>query len=394
MAEDPKYVPARLPLLPQDIKWLSTEYYQEALSGFNLYEPLFWLPTISYRVGDFMFWPWMISTIASTLGCCYVAYFPHHTEYFDMPLDAHVVMGSALSFLVVMRTDASMNRWWEARCTWQTIKSSACNIAACTAPILRSPEATELVLMQLMAMLMACKAHLRGEKIVQEECGGRMDWLFVSKLNRSHNPPLMALKEVLSTVRSNLPDETAAGARKGMSISHYDETSQQLQEINQAFQNCLKIRDTPMVYTYVTTLRSFLIVWLLTLPFALVGKFGWLAVPVHSLLAFLFLSIEQMAVEIEQPFGNDANDIPMESYIMDAEKTIVEQIPGYRFDGSEELEESAAVGNAVGESEAVTTVRTLLVKSPFAPTEGEQEASRVRTIRASGEVTTSRRGLF
>ena len=155
MAEDPKNVPARIPLLPQDIKWLSTEYYQEALSEFNVYEPLFWLPTISYRVGDFMFWPWMISTIATTLGCCYVAYFPHHTEYFDMPLDAHVVMGSALSFLVVMRTDASMNRWWEARCTWQTIKSSACNIAACTAPILRSPEATELVLMQLMAMLMA-----------------------------------------------------------------------------------------------------------------------------------------------------------------------------------------------------------------------------------------------
>eukprot|EP00900_Chrysochromulina_parva_P010906 jgi/Chrpa1/19817/Chrysochromulina_OHIO_Genome00024398-RA len=127
MAEEPKNGPARLPLLPQDIKWLSTEYYQEALSEFNVYEPLFWLSTISYRVGDFMFWPWMISTIASTLGCCYVAYFPQHTEYFDMPLDAHVVMGSALSFLVVMRTDASMNR---------------------------CPEATELVLMQLMAMLM------------------------------------------------------------------------------------------------------------------------------------------------------------------------------------------------------------------------------------------------
>ena len=58
------------------------------------------------------------------------------------------------------------------------------------------------------------------------------------------------------------------------------------------------------------------------------------------------------AEEIEDPFGNDANDIPMESYIMDAEKTIIEQIPGYRFEGSEELEERLAQLEAAAQRKA------------------------------------------
>jgi hypothetical protein len=50
----------------------------------------------------------------------------------------------------------------------------------------------------------------------------------------------------------------------------------------------------------------------------------------------------------------------MESYIMDAEKTIVEQIRGYRLDGSEELEERLA------QLEAAYYKRSGTPISPFA----------------------------
>ena len=63
----------------------------------------------------------------------------------------------------------------------------------------------------------------------------------------------------------------------------------------------------------VTTLRSFLILWLATLPMSMIGEFGWLAPPALSFIAYLFLNVEQMAVEIEQPFGDDPNDLPQEA---------------------------------------------------------------------------------
>jgi len=44
-------------------------------------------------------------------------------------------------------------------------------------------------------------------------------------------------------------------------------------------------------------------------------------------IGFLFLTVEQMAIEIEQPFGNDANDLPLESYILDVERVLLELLP-------------------------------------------------------------------
>eukprot|EP00966_Prymnesium_polylepis_P094724 2192922-Prymnesium_polylepis.1 len=38
------------------------------------------------------------------------------------------------------------------------------------------------------------------------------------------------------------------------------------------------------------------------------------------MIAYLFINVEQMAIEIEQPFGDDANDLPLELYILDLEK--------------------------------------------------------------------------
>eukprot|EP00326_Haptolina_ericina_P006642 CAMPEP_0181224364 /NCGR_PEP_ID=MMETSP1096-20121128/31082_1 /TAXON_ID=156174 ORGANISM="Chrysochromulina ericina, Strain CCMP281" /NCGR_SAMPLE_ID=MMETSP1096 /ASSEMBLY_ACC=CAM_ASM_000453 /LENGTH=149 /DNA_ID=CAMNT_0023317431 /DNA_START=65 /DNA_END=514 /DNA_ORIENTATION=+ len=34
--------------------------------------------------------------------------------------------------------------------------------------------------------------------------------------------------------------------------------------------------------------------------------------------------MEQMAIEIEQPFGDDANDLPIESYILELESMLIE----------------------------------------------------------------------
>jgi hypothetical protein len=36
-----------------------------------------------------------------------------------------------------------------------------------------------------------------------------------------------------------------------------------------------------------------------------------------------------MAIEIEQPFGDDANDLPIESYLIELQDSLREFIPGF-----------------------------------------------------------------
>jgi putative membrane protein len=49
-----------------------------------------------------------------------------------------------------------------------------------------------------------------------------------------------------------------------------------------------------------------------TLPFALVESFGWFTILDVLLVAYTFFGIEEIGVEIEGPFGNDANDLPLQ----------------------------------------------------------------------------------
>ena len=90
-----------------DSHWLNVAHYEEAVSGFALYDPEEWLPTLSFDVSSsFMRTPF-VSLLLITVGLTVWAEMGGHMDYVSMPLDAHVMLGGALSFLVVMRTDAS-----------------------------------------------------------------------------------------------------------------------------------------------------------------------------------------------------------------------------------------------------------------------------------------------
>ena len=316
--------------------WLNVKFYKEAVSGFALYDPEEWLPTLRFDIsGSFMAMPFLFISIVSIGLTVYLELFPEHQKAFEMPLDAHVMLGGALSFLVVMRTDASMKRWQDARGAWQTVFNCITNLAYQTAPLLKDAVSTEIFLMQLMAFSMSLKAFLRDTKVEKQECGPRMDWQFMRQLNASTCPPLQALKVLSETCRTSVPEDGK------LTSAIFDEVSEQIRVTNHAVGTMTTIKTTPMTKGYVTTLRSFLILWLATLPLAMLPKYGWEATPVMLFISYLFLSIEKMAVAIEQPFGDDADDLPQEQYIMEIEESLLEQIPGHEPEPDDDEEDAA-----------------------------------------------------
>ena len=106
-------------------------------------------------------------------------------------------------------------------------------------------------------------------------------------LTASACPSLQACKAILETVRLNLPNDTR-GRNLGLAV--FDEASEMLRAITENVNTCRKIKETPMTLGYVTTLRSILVLWLITLPVALIGEFHWLATPVTAFIGFLFLT--------------------------------------------------------------------------------------------------------
>ena len=75
---------------------------------------------------------------------------------------------------------------------------------------------------------------------------------------------------------------------------------------------CERILKTPVPMAYSIHLRQLLFAYCLTIPFVFVDEFGvWTAIVV-GLVAFTVFGIEEIGLEIENPFGRDPNDLPLD----------------------------------------------------------------------------------
>ena len=52
--------------------------------------------------------------------------------------------------------------------------------------------------------------------------------------------------------------------------------------------------------------------YVVTLPIGFVATFAWWSVPVVMLVFYILVSVELIAEEIEDPFGVDENDLPLD----------------------------------------------------------------------------------
>eukprot|EP00891_Asterochloris_glomerata_P002150 jgi/Astpho2/2150/Aster-03144 len=66
---------------------------------------------------------------------------------------------------------------------------------------------------------------------------------------------------------------------------------------------CERIFSTPIPLSFTRHCCRCLTIWLLTLPVALYDSLGWATVPASFIAAFMLLGIEEIGVQIEEPFA-------------------------------------------------------------------------------------------
>lgn len=75
---------------------------------------------------------------------------------------------------------------------------------------------------------------------------------------------------------------------------------------------CERIRDTPIPFSYSAFIKKFVFFYVITLPFGLILSLGYYMVPIIPFILYVLASLELIAEQIENPFGLDANDLPLD----------------------------------------------------------------------------------
>ena len=76
---------------------------------------------------------------------------------------------------------------------------------------------------------------------------------------------------------------------------------------------CERIKSTPIPFSYSLLLHRTAYLYCFLLPFGLVDSLGFMTPFVVAIVAYTFFGLDALGDEIEEPFGMDSNDLPLDA---------------------------------------------------------------------------------
>ncbi len=225
--------------------------------------------------------------------------------FFGLNPAQHAVLGSLLGFLIVFRMNASNNRYWEGRSAWGAIINASRNLVRVgVAHTHAGAELADLVAGYVISLRRSLQGNMdlaETEVFLPEELRGQAE--------RFGNPPTA----IAFAISAWIERQYRAGNLESQLVRHMEE---QLSNLVNAQGVCEKIRKTPLPFVYVVMIKQLILVYLLTLPFAVGKECGWWSPVVMAIVALGLFGMEEAGVETEDPFGTDDNCLDMVTYTL------------------------------------------------------------------------------
>jgi putative membrane protein len=226
------------------------------------------------------------------------------------PFLSAIVPSIVLGLLLVFRTNTAYERYWEGRKCWGTLIVTIRNLSRQIWIIIKTPEVQDIdekkqVIHLLLAFAVATKLHLREEDITPD---------LTSLISPSQHEILQSINnrplQIAFWIADYLNNQSA---RNCLNIYQVTAMHQLINSIVDVLGGCERILKTPMPLAYSIHLKQLLLLYCLALPFQMVKDLGWLTGFIVALISFTLLGIEQIGLEIENPFGHDPNDLPLDT---------------------------------------------------------------------------------
>ena len=217
----------------------------------------------------------------------------------------HSLLGFVISLLLVFRTNTAYDRWWEGRKQWGALVNNSRNLALKLNALLPKDDLQNRLFFKTVIpqFAIALKNHLRSESTRLE-----LDENTQEELNEiDHDKHVPNQLAALIFKRCNTLFET--GKIKGEQLIVINSELQSFTDISGA---CERIKNTPIPFSYSAFLKKFIFFYVMTLPWGYVYNLGYLVIPVVAFIFYVLASLELVAEEIEDPFGTDSNDLPMD----------------------------------------------------------------------------------
>lgn len=227
----------------------------------------------------------------------------------------HTLLSFVISLLLVFRTNTAYDRWWEGRKLWGSLVNNSRNMALKLDQLLDKDQtqARQFFKSMISNFAYTLKNHLRHHSPEKEFTNS--DSFGLSNLRLDEHVPQQVALAIFGKIH--------ALQRQGVLIpEHLLLLNAEVQSLMDICGACERIRSTPIPFSYSSFIKKFIFVYCLTLPFGYVSSLHFLIIPLVIFVFYVLASLEVIAEEIENPFGTDANDLPLDTICRGIRQTV------------------------------------------------------------------------
>jgi len=248
-----------------------------------------------------IFWRTMtIVLLYSAIVVWLVQYVPpfHSVEAKDITEVTSIAIGLIFAF----RINSAYDRWWEGRKLWGQLVNDLRNLSIKFDSYFKSePEEKKEFGRLLVAFAYSLRDHLRGSRTDFAALGlAGIDATTVD----FHQPLYIAgqIYKFLQVRRSSLDHEL-----------DFLMLDRQISGLMETCGSCERIRNSPIAGWIKASIWLWLITYLAVLPWLLAGELHFYALVPVVFASYFGVALELLAEEIQEPFGLDTNDLPLDS---------------------------------------------------------------------------------
>ncbi|QSB25231.1 bestrophin family protein [Flavobacterium sp. CLA17] len=256
-----------------------------------------------------------IGVYASVVGYFEVIYLGLDENHYikNIPM-MHGILGFVISMLLVFRTNTAYDRWWEARKLWGALVNNSRNFAIKLSCMLKDENDRKFFRKFIPAYASVLYKHLNNSETAKQ----LFDDVDLELDHHKHKPN--QVKRMMSHKINDLYES------KKITGDQLIILNAELVAFTDICGACERIKNTPIPYSYSAFIKKFIFFYIMTLPFGYSLSLGYYVAPVVVFIFYVLASLELIAEEIEDPFGDDENDLPIKKISENIKKHVEELI--------------------------------------------------------------------
>jgi len=254
-----------------------------------------------------------------------------HGNFFALKITLTTIpftlMGLPLAIFLGFRNSTAYDRYWEGRKLWGELVlrcrslSRQCQGFIQPADLRQAPEANaarQRLLYRAIGFVHALRLQLRD----RTDCGElrrwvpEAEWPRLETASSKHDALMLAMGRELGQCQRQGWIEPC------LTVS-IDTT---LSGMTAAAAACERIKGTPIPFSYSLLLHRTAYLYCFLLPFGLVDTIGFMTPFVVAIVAYTFFGLDALGDEIEEPFGLEANDLPLDTLCRAIEVNLLESL--------------------------------------------------------------------